>query len=45
MEDLEYDKHAFLAQLGLSKDNLGCYRNGEWVGNGATQVSISPHSN
>ena len=34
-----------MVELGISKDNLGCYRAGEWVGNGAVSTSTSPHTN
>jgi aldehyde dehydrogenase family 7 protein A1 len=29
-----FSKYPFLAELGLSEVNKGCYRRGEWVGSG-----------
>ena len=43
--DLAFNKYSFLADLGLSALNMGCYRRGEWVGRGDEQVSLNPHNN
>jgi len=43
--DLSFSKYPFLAELGLTEMNLGCYRRGEWVGNGDPTTSINPHNN
>ena len=43
--DYNYSKYPFLAELGLTTENLGCYRRGEWVGRGPLQVSVNPHNN
>jgi acyl-CoA reductase-like NAD-dependent aldehyde dehydrogenase len=39
--------YPFLAELGLRKEivNKGCYRKGEWVGNGPVDSSHNPHNN
>jgi aldehyde dehydrogenase family 7 protein A1 len=42
---LNFAKYPFLKELGLSEQNLGCYRNGEWVGRGTTVTSVNPHNN
>mmetsp|Transcript_2724 Transcript_2724/g.4628 ORF Transcript_2724/g.4628 Transcript_2724/m.4628 type:complete len:508 (-) Transcript_2724:84-1607(-) len=34
----------FLKELGIQEVNSGCYRNGEWVGNGGEQTSFNPHT-
>lgn len=31
--------------MDIKAENLGCYRAGEWVGNGAVSTSVSPHTN
>jgi len=31
---LTFNQYPFLKELGLSEDNLGCYRRGEWVAGG-----------
>jgi aldehyde dehydrogenase family 7 protein A1 len=42
---LTFKDYPFLAELGLTESNLGCYRNGEWVGaDGGQSVSINPHN-
>jgi aldehyde dehydrogenase family 7 protein A1 len=38
-------KYPFLAELGLTEINKGCYRNGEWVGRGQTVTSVNPSTN
>ena len=43
--DLTFNQYPFLKELGLSEVNAGCYRNGEWVGDGPEQVAINPHDN
>lgn len=44
--NLTYSQYPFLAELGLKENNLGCYRNGEWVAsNGGEVTSINPHNN
>lgn len=40
MADLTYDNYPFLAELGIQKNNAGCY-NGEWFGGGETIKSIN----
>lgn len=45
MESVNFDKYPFLAELGLSKENLGCYTNGEWKAGDETVNSINPHDN
>jgi len=42
---LNFSKYAFLRELGLSETNNGCYRRGEWVGNGQSYTSVNPHNN
>lgn len=39
---LTFDKYPFLARLGLSKENLGCWNGKEWIGNGAALTSFNP---
>ena len=43
--ELLYDQYPFLKELELEKDNLGCYYNGKWVGDGETTSVICPHNN
>lgn len=38
---MEFDKHPFLAALGLKKENLGCF-DGEWHGSGPVITSYNP---
>ncbi|CAI2366490.1 unnamed protein product [Moneuplotes crassus] len=45
MESLNFDKYPFLAELGLEKESLGCYTNGEWKSGEETVNSVSPHDN
>jgi len=42
MQNLTYDKYPFLKELGLKKENKGCFRNGEWVGSGKVVTSVNP---
>lgn len=42
---LSFNKYPFLKELGLSEFNNGCYRNGEWVGNGTEYTTVNPHNN
>jgi aldehyde dehydrogenase family 7 protein A1 len=42
--DLTFDNYPFLKELGLEKDNLGCYYNGKWVGDGDSYTTINPHN-
>ena len=44
-QPLTFNQYPFLKELGLAEDNLGCYRDGKWVGNGPTHVAICPHNN
>jgi hypothetical protein len=37
--------YPFLKELGLSENNKGCYRRGEWVGNGKTVACVNPSTN
>jgi aldehyde dehydrogenase family 7 protein A1 len=39
---LAFDKYPFLARLGLSEDNLGCWNGKEWVGNGPSHTAVNP---
>ena len=45
VSNLNFSKYPFLAELGLSEENLGCYRRGEWVGRGETAITVNPHNN
>lgn len=45
VEQLNFSKYPFLRELGLSEVNHGCYRMGEWVGNGNEVTSLNPHNN
>ena len=45
MEGLTYSNYKFLEDLGIQADNQGCYRDGEWVGNGNNVISLNPHNN
>jgi hypothetical protein len=42
---LTFNEFPFLKELGLSEVNNGCYRDGEWVGNGGEYVAVNPHNN
>jgi aldehyde dehydrogenase family 7 protein A1 len=43
MAESSFANYPFLAQLGLSPLNLGCF-NGEWTGHGSNLDAISPNS-
>jgi len=43
--DLTYDLYPFLKELGIEKENLGCYYDGNWVGDGDYLTSVNPHDN
>jgi len=45
VEQLNFNKYPFLAELGLSEENPGCYRQGEWVGRGDIMTTVNPHNN
>jgi aldehyde dehydrogenase family 7 member A1 len=45
MESLTFNQYPFLKELGLSEDNKGCYRNGEWVATGQTVTVVNPSNN
>jgi len=40
--ELEFDKYPFLKELGLTKDNLGCYCGSSFFANGEWITSINP---
>ena len=40
--DLSYDKYPFLKEIGIDRENLGCYNGKTWSGNGANVSSINP---
>mmetsp|Transcript_31976 Transcript_31976/g.31269 ORF Transcript_31976/g.31269 Transcript_31976/m.31269 type:complete len:122 (-) Transcript_31976:1207-1572(-) len=42
---LSFNKYPFLKELGLSERNDGCYRDGQWAGNGNEVTQYSPHNN
>ena len=39
------ERYGFLGKLGITDMNKGCYRNGEWVGNGKEYTSLNPNDN
>ena len=43
--NLTFNEFPFLKELGLQETNFGCYRNGEWSGNGGEVTSMNPHNN
>jgi aldehyde dehydrogenase family 7 protein A1 len=43
--DLIYDQHPFLKELGLEKDNIGCFYDGKWAADGESHASVNPHNN
>ena len=44
-QDLTYDNYPFLKEVGIQKENLGCYYAGTWVGDGDILIAVSPHDN
>lgn len=44
-ESLTFNQYPFLRELGLSEDNNGCYRDGQWVANGGYVTAVSPADN
>jgi aldehyde dehydrogenase family 7 member A1 len=42
---LTFNDFPFLKELGLSENNLGVYRAGEWCGSGEEVVSLNPANN
>jgi aldehyde dehydrogenase family 7 protein A1 len=40
--ELTFDNYPFLKELGLEKDNLGCYNGKEWCGSGKFMYSVNP---
>lgn len=42
---LTFKDYPFLKELGLAETNFGCYRKGEWVGNGEEVTAMNPHNN
>lgn len=42
MADLEFSKHAFLAELGLEAENFGVFNGDNWVGSGPVITSYNP---
>ena len=42
---LTFHKYPFLKELGLTEMNLGCYRDGNWVGSGRDHTSYNPTTN
>lgn len=45
MNNLTYHQYPFLKELGIEEENLGCYRNGEWVGSGPVVTAVNPTNN
>ncbi len=46
MEAYTFDQYPFLKEMGLSQENLGCYRNGQWSStNGGEFIQVNPHNN
>lgn len=43
--ELTFDQYPFLKDLGLDKENLGCYYNGKFSGDGEVYTSYSPITN
>jgi aldehyde dehydrogenase family 7 protein A1 len=42
--ELTFDQYPFLKELGLEKENLGCYFEGKWHGDGPSYTSVNPHN-
>ena len=45
MESTSCSKYPFLAELGITEENLGCYTNGEWKAGETVVNSLNPHDN
>eukprot|EP01156_Anaeramoeba_ignava_P005999 Anaeramoba_ignava/a347482_3385.p1 GENE.a347482_3385~~a347482_3385.p1 ORF type:complete len:511 (-),score=100.33 a347482_3385:168-1700(-) len=45
MEDLTYDSYEFLKELGIEKENYGCFTGSRWCGSGEKIVSMNPTTN
>lgn len=43
--ELTFDNYPFLKELGLTKENIGCYRGGKWEARGEKLTAVSPHDN
>jgi aldehyde dehydrogenase family 7 protein A1 len=43
--DCVYDQYPFLKELGIEKENLGCYNGEKWVGDGDILKCVNPHNN
>ncbi|GJQ14972.1 hypothetical protein GpartN1_g6763.t1 [Galdieria partita] len=41
---LEFEQHSFLKELGIERDNFGCF-SGEWKGSGEEILSYNPATN
>jgi len=39
---LTYDQYPFLSEIGIDKDNLGCYNGKSWCGSGKYLTSVNP---
>ena len=38
----EYEKHAFLKEVGIQAENFGAYYNGKWQGSGEVFKAVNP---
>jgi acyl-CoA reductase-like NAD-dependent aldehyde dehydrogenase len=45
MQGFTYSNYTFLKDLGIGEDNLGCYKDGTFSGNGGHQISVNPATN
>lgn len=45
MQGLTLNDYPFLKELGVQEDNFGCYRDGEWCGNGDVNTANNPQFN
>jgi hypothetical protein len=43
--ELTYTQYDFLKELGIEKENLGCYHSDKWCGNGNWSTTLNPHTN
>jgi aldehyde dehydrogenase family 7 protein A1 len=41
-DDLTYDNYPFLKNLGIEKENLGCYNGKQWCGSGKFMTAVNP---